>query len=88
MNSKCGLGIGPSSESDCALLRTVVPSARMPAPKFVERGKTVRCVRASVLLHPALHRAAKLAAVKQGITLSDMIAELVAKRMKWQKEGA
>jgi predicted HicB family RNase H-like nuclease len=58
----------------------------MPAPKHVERGQTVRCVRASVLLHPALHRAAKHAATDKGISLSDMIAALVAKETKWKKE--
>ena len=58
----------------------------MPAPKHVSDGKTVRCVRASVLLHPQLHQAAKIAAIEQGVSLSDMIAALVAKHLKWKKE--
>ena len=45
----------------------------------------MRCVRASVLLHPELHRAAKFAAIEQGVSLSDMIAALVVKETKWKE---
>lgn len=56
----------------------------MPAAKYVRRGKTVRCVRASVLLHPSLHAAAKK---KAHGSLSDYIAKLVAADLAWaQKE--
>ena len=41
-------------------------------------------VKASVFLAPALHRAAKIAAIEQGISLSDYIRFLVATELKWK----
>jgi predicted HicB family RNase H-like nuclease len=41
-------------------------------------------VRASVLLHPDLHKQAKLAAIEQGVSLSDLIAALVATNVNWR----
>jgi hypothetical protein len=61
----------------------------MPAPKFTVKGKTVRRVRASVSLHPDLHRAAAKRADQADLTLSDWIASLVGKACAWRrpKEG-
>ena len=55
----------------------------MPAPKFVKRGKTVPCVRASVLLHPQLHALAKKKAERSRQSLSDYVASLVAIDNNW-----
>jgi predicted HicB family RNase H-like nuclease len=41
-------------------------------------------VKASVFLPPELHRAAKIAAMDQGIPLSDYIRFLVATNLKWK----
>ena len=41
-------------------------------------------MKASVFLSPALHRAAKVEAINQGIPLSNYIRHLVATDLKWE----
>ncbi len=60
----------------------------MPGPKFVQRGETVVCVRASVLLHPRLHVLAKAKATKAGKSLSDYVAGLVGTDCNWRPRKA
>jgi predicted HicB family RNase H-like nuclease len=54
----------------------------MPATKWVPNEAPVK---ASVFLDPKLHRAAKIAAMDQGIPLSDYIRHLVATALKWKE---
>ena len=42
-------------------------------------------VKASVFLFPAIHRAAKIAAMDAGKSLSDFIADLVTAKLKKEK---
>jgi predicted HicB family RNase H-like nuclease len=42
-------------------------------------------VKASFILLPALHRAAKIAAMDQGIPLSDYIRNLIATDLNWKE---
>ena len=58
----------------------------MPAPAKYrdEHGLTVKRVRATVLLHPDLHRRAKVAAAKARLPLSDWAAGLMAEKTNWK----
>lgn len=70
------------------LRRMCYHSPDMPAPKFTVKGETVRRVRASVSLHPDLHRIATRHARNCRQTLSDYIASLVALAVGWRpKKG-
>ena len=57
----------------------VIESSCMPATKQAAP------VKASVFLSPALHRAAKIAAMDAGKCLSEFVADLVAAKLKKEK---
>lgn len=56
----------------------------MPAAKLTREGVTVRRPRANIPLHPELFKRAKAAAVNSGQPLSEWVAELMAKKLKWK----
>ena len=60
----------------------------MPAPKFTTKaGATVTRIKASIFLHPELHRRLNAEAKRAGVSLSDLVSHEAARLVKWEPAG-